>query len=317
MNVVNWPSGTQSRFSMTFLEVSMQRVWVLPLLLWVLLLGACSPKDSSQASSDSTAPHATITLRDGTKLMGAVTSSTPTEITLNMDSGGTRTVLTKDVKSMDYGDGSTAATSAANAPAAPATPAADAPRPERVHPEASAIQTKTFVIPAGTEVSVRNDETIDSGSAAEGQTYAAEVTTDVRDANGAVVIPRGANAQLVIKSASGGGRIRGASDLVVDLRSISVGGKQYLVDASDIEQKGKSGIGANKRTGEFVGGGAALGAVIGAIAGQGKGAAIGAASGAGAGALGQILTKGSSVKIPAETLMTFKLDSPVKIVERK
>jgi hypothetical protein len=307
---------------LAFLEVLMQRVWVFPLLLWVLLLGACSQKDSSQASPDSTAPHATITLRDGTKLTGTVTSSTPTEVSLNMDSGGTRTVLTKDVKSMDYGDASTAATSAAaNAPAAPApaapAAAADAPRPERVHPEASAIQTKTFVIPAGTEVSVRNDETIDSGNASEGQTYAAEVTADVRDANGAVVIPRGANAQLLIKSASGGGRIRGASDLVVDLRSISVGGKQYLVDASDIEQKGKSGIGVNKRTGEFVGGGAALGAVIGAIAGQGKGAAIGGISGAGAGALGQILTKGSSVKIPAETLMTFKLDSPVKIVERK
>jgi hypothetical protein len=306
---------------MTFLEVSMQRVWVLSLLLWVLLLGACSQKDAGQASSDSTAPHATITLRDGTKLAGTVTSSTPTEVTLNMDSGGTRTVLTKDVKSMDYGDGSAAAASAAaNAPAAAnalSTPAADAPRPDRVHPEASAIQTKTFVIPAGTEVTVRNDETIDSANAAEGQTYAAEVTADVRDANGAVVLPRGANAQLVIKSASGGGRIRGASDLVIDLRSISVGGKQYLVDASDIEQQGKSGLGANKRTGEFVGGGAALGAVIGAIAGGGKGAAIGAGSGAGAGALGQILTKGKSVKIPAETAMTFKLDSPVKIVERK
>jgi hypothetical protein len=303
---------------LAFLEVFMRRVWVFLLLFWILLLGACSQKDSSQASPDSTAPHATIMLRDGTKLTGTVTSSKPTEVTLNMDSGGTRTVLTKDVKSVDYGDGRTAATpAAANAPAAPPASAADAPRPERVHPEASAIQTKTFVIPAGTEVSVRNDETIDSGNASEGQTYAAEVTADVRDANGAVVIPRGANAQLVIKSASGGGRIRGASDLVVDLRSISVGGKQYLVDARDIEQKGNSGVGVNKRTGEFVGGGAALGAVIGAIAGQGKGAAIGAASGAGAGALGQILTKGSSVKIPAETLMTFKLDSPVKIVERK
>jgi hypothetical protein len=300
----------------------MRRVWVFPLLLSVLLLIACSKKDSGQASSDSTAPHATITLRDGTAITGTVTSSTPTEVTLNMDSGGTRTVLTKDVKSMDYGDATAAPTATATTgttpPAnTPAAPVPDTPRPERVHPEASAIQTKTFIIPAGTEVSVRNDETIDSGNASEGQTYAAEVTNDVRDAGGAVVIPRGANAQLVIKSASAGGRIRGASDLVVDLRSISVGGKQYLVDASDIEQKGKSGVGVNKRTGEFVGGGAALGAVIGAIAGQGKGAAIGAASGAGAGALGQILTKGNSVKIPAETLMTFKLDSPVKIVERK
>jgi hypothetical protein len=305
------PTRHQIPIFMSVLEVSMQRVWVFTLLLGVLILGACSQKDSGQASSDATAPHATAILRDGTKLTGAVTSSTPSEITLNMDSGGTRTVLTKDVKSLDYGD---AGAAAANTPA-PA--AANAPRAERVHPEATAIQTKTFVIPAGTEVSVRNDETIDSANAAEGQTYAAEVTNSVRDANGAVVIPQGANAQLVIKSASGGGRIRGASDLVVDLRSISVGGKQYLVDATDLEQKGKSGIGANKRTGEFVGGGAALGAVIGAIAGQGKGAAIGAASGAGAGALTQVLTKGGSIKIPAETLMTFKLDSAVKIVERK
>src|SRR5262249_30022978 len=297
----------------------MQRVWVLTLLVLGLILGACSQKDSSQASSDAAAPHATIILRDGTTLMGTGTSSTPSEITLNIDGGGTRTVLPNDVKSLAYGDAAAAAANTpANAPAnTPAPPAAPAPQPERVHPEATAIQTKTFVIPAGTEVSVRNDETIDSSNAAEGQTYAAEVTGSVRDANGAVVIPQGANAQLVIKSASSDGRIRGASDLVVDLRSISVGGKQYLVDASDLEQKGKSGIGANKRTGEFVGGGAALGAVIGAIAGQGKGAAIGAASGAGAGALTQILTKGSSVKVPAETLMTFKLDSPMKIVERK
>jgi hypothetical protein len=293
----------------------MKRFWAVPVLFSVLLLASCSQKESSQASTDSASPHATIVLRDGTKLAGAVTSSTPSEVTLNMDSGGTRTVLTKDIKSLDYGEAGADKTPAA-ANTAPA-PNADAAPPERTRPEPTAIQTKTFVIPAGTEVSVRNDETIDSSNAADGQTYAAEVTNDVRDANGAVVIPKGANAQLVIKSASSGGKIRGASDLVVDLRSISVGGKQYLVDATDLEQKGKNGIGANKRTGEFVGGGAALGAVIGAIAGHGKGAAIGAASGAGAGALTQVLTKGGSIKIPAETLMTFKLDQSVKIVERR
>jgi hypothetical protein len=187
----------------------------------------------------------------------------------------------------------------------------------RARPDREAIKTKTFEISAGTEVAVRNDEAIDSSKAAEGQTYAAEVTDDVRDAKGDVVIPRGANAQLVIRSASGGGRIRGASDLVVDLQSVSVAGQQYALTATDFVEKGKDGVGANKRTAEYAGGGAALGAVIGAIAGQGKGAAIGAASGAGAGALAQVLTKGGSVKIPAETLMTFKLEKPVRIVERR
>src|SRR5579884_1779549 len=60
--------------------------------------------------------------------------------------------------------------------------------------------------------------------------------------------------------------------------------------------------------------GAALGAIIGAIAGGGKGAAIGAASGAGAGALTQILTKGSAVRVPAETVLTFRLDKPLRVV---
>ncbi len=71
----------------------------------------------------------------------------------------------------------------------------------------------------------------------------------------------------------------------------------------------------NKRSGKYMGGGAALGAIIGAIAGGGKGAAIGAASGAGAGAATQILTRGS-VKVPAETLLTFKLDAPLRLSGR-
>ena len=56
-----------------------------------------------------------------------------------------------------------------------------------------------------------------------------------------------------------------------------------------------------------------MGAIIGAIAGGGKGAAIGAGSGAGAGALTQILTKGGSIKVPAETILTFKLERALKV----
>src|SRR5438552_652078 len=126
-----------------------------------------------------------------------------------------------------------------------------------------------------------------------------------------------ANAQHAIQSVSSGGRIHGASDLVVDLQSVAVAGQQYALASTDFVEKGKDGVGANKRTAEYAGGGAALGAVIGAIAGGGKGAAIGAASGAGAGALTEIITKGGAVKIPAETLMTFKLEQPVRIVERR
>jgi hypothetical protein len=308
----------------------MQRLRVFLVLVSIVLLAACSQRESSQASSaDSNAPYATIVTRDGSTVVGTVTSSTPTEMTLNLDSGGSRTVLTKDIQSVQYG-----AAPAANNPAplpnnppqnnpntvpqvarnqpAPAAPPAVLPRPDR-----TAIQTKTFEVPSGTQISVRNDEAIDSGKAVEGQTYAAEVTNDVRDANGAVVIPRGANAKLAIKSMSSGGKIKGSSELVLALHSVSVDGQQYIVHATDLEKQGSDGVGVNKRTGEYVGGGAALGAIIGAIAGGGKGAAIGAASGAGAGGVTQVLTKGNSVKIPAETLMTFELNQPMRVVERR
>jgi hypothetical protein len=86
------------------------------------------------------------------------------------------------------------------------------------------------------------------------------------------------------------------------------------LSTTDLEEKGHAGVGANKRTAEFGGGGAAIGAIIGAIAGGGKGAAIGAGAGGGAGVLGQVLTKGT-IKVPAETVLTFKLDQALRVVE--
>jgi hypothetical protein len=310
----------------------MQRLRIFLSLFLMLSLVACSQPVSSHSSlTDSTSRHAAVVLRDGTTVTGIVTSTTPSQITLNKDTGGTLTVLTKDIKSVDYGDATTATGPAATPGVAqspapvPNTAPADtaqsrsepAPRPVTGNnPDQSAAQARTFVIPAGTMVSVRNETPIDSSQAVPGQTYPAEVTTDIHDANGKVVIPRGARAQLVTRSASKGGKIRGASDLVLGVNSISIHGRQYVVQTTNIREQGKQGIGKNKRTGKFVGGGAAAGGIIGAIAGGGKGLIIGGLSGAAAGGAAQVLTKGKAVKIPAETLMTFRLETPVRIVER-
>jgi hypothetical protein len=313
----------------------MRQLRILSLWFLILSLVACTqPVSSHSSSTNSTSPHAAIVLRDGTTVSGIVTSSTPSQITLNMDTGGTRTVLTKDVKSVDYRDRTAtapnAAPGAAPAPAqrpapAPNTAPAEttqnrsepAPRPEPSNnPDQSAPQTRTFVIPAGTPISVRNNTPIDSSQAVPGQTYPAEVTNDIRDAHGKVVIPRGARAQLVTRSVSKGGTIRGAADLVLGVKSLSIHGRQYVVDTTNVREQGKKGIGKNKRTGKFVGGGAAGGGIIGAIAGGGKGLIIGGLAGAAAGGTAQVLTKGKAIKIPAETLMTFRLQTPVRIVQR-
>lgn len=174
----------------------------------------------------------------------------------------------------------------------------------------NASQPSGPTIPAGTQLAIRTNEPIDSAHATYNETFSGEVDQNVTDPSGRVVIPRGSPAELVIKQLHTGGTT-GTPDLTVDVRSITVNGQRYLVDTSDLIEKGRSGIGKNKRTGEYVGGGALLGTLIGALAGGGKGAAIGAIGGAAAGGGTQVLTRGKDVRVPAETVLNFKLRDPV------
>src|SRR4029077_5648236 len=100
---------------------------------------------------------------------------------------------------------------------------------------------------------------------------------------------------------------------VLDMQSMTVGGRRYLVSTTDVRADTRTGIGNNKRTAETVGGGALLGTIIGAMAGGSKGAAIGVLVGAAGGAGVQVLNKGKDVRVPAETLLKFRLDKPVSL----
>jgi hypothetical protein len=157
---------------------------------------------------------------------------------------------------------------------------------------------------------VRTNESIDSNTAVEGQTFNAIVDRDVMDESGNVAIPRGAETRLVIRRMRDESGL-GSSKLVLDLDSVNVTGRVYRVSTYDVARSDESGIGPNRRTAEMVGGGAALGTLIGAIAGGGKGAAIGALAGALGGGTVQVLTRGNEVRVPAETLLSFRLEEPL------
>jgi hypothetical protein len=159
----------------------------------------------------------------------------------------------------------------------------------------------------GTTVRVRTTQPVDQ-STMDGRVFTGVVDADVRDNNGQLAIPRGATTELVVR--------RGPNnELYLDLDSITVNGQRYGVDATrhqvpnggiDIQN---SGIGNNSETVQNVGGGALLGTIIGAIVGGGKGAAVGAATGAAVGAGVQVVTHGGRVSVPAETLLTYRLQS--------
>ncbi|MEO6120470.1 MAG: DUF3395 domain-containing protein [Terriglobales bacterium] len=164
----------------------------------------------------------------------------------------------------------------------------------------------------GTELSIRTNELIDSSNANVGQTFSATVASDVLNSSGEVIVPRGAEARLVIRSTEAGG-VTGTSELVLDVDSLTVNGTKYTISTGDVAQQGGEGVGSNKKTAVLVGGGAALGTLIGAIVGGGKGAAIGAAIGAGGGLGATVLTRGKQVRVPAETLLNFRLDKDLRL----
>ncbi len=194
------------------------------------------------------------------------------------------------------------------AQAAPPAPAAPSPSP--AVPTAPVVKPpEQITIPAGSFLSVRTIESIDSARNKAGDEFAASVETPVRVGN-RVVVPRNSDAKVRLVQATSAGRMSGRSELKVELVSVTAGGQTYPLETDYHEQAGAS---RNTRTAESVGGGAVLGSLIGAIAGRGRGAAIGSVAGAGTGAAVEARTHGEQVKIPSETKLSFTLKNPVTV----
>ncbi len=223
----------------------------------------------------------TLVMRDGTRVEGTVVSLTGRTITFRHADGVARRYTTTQVESLDFLSA------------------------ERANPRARS--GRGLEAPAGTELVVRTVETIDSRNSGPNQVFSAIFEQAVTNGAGQVIIPEGSSAQLMVRQMSSGGKT-GSPEMVLDVQSITVNGRKYLVSTTDLTQDSDTGLGKNKRTAEVVGGGAALGTLIGAIVGGGKGAAIGAVIGAAGGAGAQVLTRGREVRVPAETVLSFRLD---------
>ena len=253
----------------------------------------------------------TLIMKDGTRHAGTFVRATSKTVTFKE---GTRVHYypVSTVESLEFGHTSAATTAASGTENATGEPTlSQRPATSKVASSTRGAR-ETVVIPTGTEISVRTNQDIDSSAATVGQKFEGMVANDVAGSGGQVDIPKGSNAELVIREVNAGG-ITKAPEMALDLASVEVHGKRYLVNTSTIQQQGSGNLGANKRTAEMVGGGAVLGTLIGAIAGGGKGAAIGAAAGGVTGAGAQVLTRGKEVKVPAETILQFKLTQPLRL----
>lgn len=192
-------------------------------------------------------------------------------------------------------------------------PSATEERPRRQLTEyeqaPQAAPDSTITVPAGMSIVVRTTTEIDTDRNRVGDTF--EAILDENLVSGTrTVAPRGAIVKGRIAYAKDSGTFTGQSQLVLELTDLVANSKTYPMRTSDYTELGAS---RGNRTAATVGGTAAVGAIIGAIAGGGKGAAIGAASGAAVGTGVQVITKGQVLRIPAETILEFRLESPLTV----
>ena len=170
-------------------------------------------------------------------------------------------------------------------------------------------QPAYVTVPAGTRLSVRMIDGVDSTTNHPGDRFQASLQEPLT-VEGNVVVPKGSDVYGRLAESKESGKFGGKSQLQLELTGIVVNGQTVPLVTGQYELTGKSrGASTAKRTV----GGAAVGSIIGAIAGGGKGAAIGAGVGGAAGAGSEIITKGDQVKIPSETLLDFTLDQELSL----
>src|ERR1700761_8680514 len=184
-------------------------------------------------------------------------------------------------------------------PSAPAGAPAPAPAPVQPPP----------TLPRGTRLAVRLGQTMDVKHVQAGDHFSGTLAQPVVEGN-TVLVPAGSNAEGEVLVAHRRGKFKGRSVMALTLTRLDVNGTQYRIDTTSLARTKK---GKGKRSAAFIGGGAGMGMLIGGIATGGVGLLVGGLAGGGAGALGAAFTGNRDISIPAETVVTFRLQDALTL----
>jgi hypothetical protein len=205
----------------------------------------------------------------------------------------------EDVRSRARGDLSTRSSSTSPAPAA-STPPPVSTRSQ------SQTTTSPYEVPAGTELDVRLQNTLNSGTAQVEDRFEATTLVDL-NVNGRVLIPAGSVMRGVVTAVEPGTRTNRTSKMTVSFDQVTVNGRAYPMRATVTEAIQGEGI---RGEATRAGAGAAVGGIIGAVLGGVKGAVLGVLIGGG----GTIAaTEGKEVDLPQGTVLRVRVDAPVQI----
>jgi hypothetical protein len=160
-----------------------------------------------------------------------------------------------------------------------------------------------LTLPNGTRLQVRLNQTIDVKHVESGDRFSGTLTQPIMQGD-IVVVPAGSPASGEVLVAHRRGLFKGRSVLALTLTRLDVKGTPYRIDTGSLARTKK---GKGKRSAAFIGGGAGMGMLIGGVATGGVGLLVGGLAGGGAGALGAAFTGNRDLSIPAESVVTFRL----------
>jgi hypothetical protein len=208
----------------------------------------------------------------------------------------------EDVRSRARGD----ATGAYSTPP-PAAPAPAAAPPSRAStPPPASPTTAVGDVPAGTELDVRLQNSLNSGTAQVEDRFEATTLVDLT-LDGRTIIPAGSLMRGVVSSVESATRTNRTAKMTISFDQITVNGREHPVRATVTQAIRGEGI---KGEAGRVGVGAGVGAVIGGILGGFKGALAGILIGGG----GTIAaTEGKEVELPQGTVLRVRFDSPATL----
>ena len=212
---------------------------------------------------------------------------------------------------------SSTSASAAVAPASrPASPAPVSPAPSSSSTSTTSTTSPastrttapagTVEIPVGTEIDVRLQNALNSGTNQVEDRFEATTLVDV-GVNSRIVIPAGSLMRGVLTQVEPATRTNRTARMTVSFDQVTVNGQAYAIRGTVSQAIEGSGI---KGETARIGTGAGVGAVIGGLLGGFKGALAGILIGGG----GTIAaTEGKEVQLPQGTVLRVRLDSPAYI----
>jgi len=256
------------------------------------------------ASMVGTARADTLELKNGSLIKGKFLGGTDTEISFQVGSTVQKYIVADIVALKFDSEGAATAPAQQPQPQTQAPPQTQSPLPDNPAPAAPVESRPAYItFPAGTRITVRTIDAIDSTQSAVGDRFQASLEEPL-NSEGITIVARDTFVYGRLTQAKESGTFAGRSQLRLELTGIVVNGKTVPIVTGEYEARGKSRAASTARR---TAGGAVLGAIIGAAADGGQGAAIGAGIGATAGATSEIIVGGDQVKVPSETLLDFTL----------